>query len=143
MHVKIRCYSRYTHQHSYWHLWPSKFAVFHWSFWKFERILHLKRPCNDSFIRTMYLHHQHEQNNIWSQLFSNESISIGHMLIPYSCKFSLGKEIAIVLFLPFLRNFSCNDVFTLLLTSTVTIWDGLAPQTWCLTSLCLVHFCNY
>ena len=57
--------------------------------------------------------------------FSNESISIGHMLIPYS----LGKEIAVVLFLPFLRNFSCDDVFTSLLTSTVTIWDSLAPQT--------------
>ena len=42
--------------------------------------------------------------------FSNESISIGHKLIPYSCRISLGKETAIILFLPFLRNFSCDDV---------------------------------
>ena len=64
MRVKIRCYPRYTHQHSHWHLWSSKFVDFHRSFSKFERALHLKRPCNDALISTIYLHRQHEQQHL-------------------------------------------------------------------------------
>ena len=50
------------------------------------------------------------------------------LLNPYFRRLSLRKEIKIVLFLPFLRTFSC-DIFFSLLRYTLTIWGSLAPQT--------------
>ena len=62
--VKIICYWKYTHQHCHWHLWPSKFVDFHWSFWRLDKTLHLKPPYNDTLISTIYLHRQHEQQHL-------------------------------------------------------------------------------
>ena len=64
------------------------------------------------------------------------SAGTSNMLNPYYRKLSRRKEISIVLFLPFLRNFSCG-VLTFFLRSTVTTWDSFAPQTWSLISFVL------
>ena len=64
------------------------------------------------------------------------SAGASNMLNPYYRKLSRRKEISIVLFLPFLRNFSCG-VLTFFLRSTVTTWDSFAPQTWSLISFVL------